>query len=295
MADYNQGGDPAKRGQGSVFPIDAIDAGGGPNRVEALLTPGKFRSRFFFGVPLVSPLDPKAKMTDDDLRDYILRGIAQFEQDIRSTVSPVIRRVRLPFDPNLYYNNIWCEVPWKPVQKVLRLAICSASYQDGPQAADRYPSGNQIYKIPNQWIDMSYAPHGKIFVNPINPAFSAVGFTDQMSSSGATILQFIGIQGWVPAYWTIECEVGFCSPEGNVPIIVNEAIGCQAAILLCDNLIPLFRVSSQSLSLDGQGQSATDDLQKLLKQKRDDLEKRYAQLKKDLKTYTGANFFASNI
>jgi hypothetical protein len=291
MADYTD----VKKGQGSVYPTDAYDAGGGPDRVEPILTPQVLKDRFLFGIPLVNPFNPKEKVTSAMLRDFIKRGIAQVEMDTKTTVSPVLRRVRLPFDPNLYYNNIWCEIPYKPVQKVLKLAIQSASYKDGPQENDRYPAGNQIYQIPNQWIDMSYAPHGKIFVNPINPAFAAVGFTTAAQTSGATILQFIGIQGWVPAYWTVECEVGFCSPEGNVPVYLNEAIGAKATILLLDTLIPMFRVSSQSLSLDGQGQSASDDMQRLLKQKRDDLVEAYKGYRASIKTHIGANMFVSNI
>lgn len=263
MADFTD----VKKPQGSIWPQDAYDAGGGPTRVEPLLSPELLVSRYLFGVPLRSPFDPSKEMTPEMLRDYINRGISKFEMDTKTTVSPVLRRIKLPFDPNLYYNNIWCEIPWKPVTALLKLAIVSASYQDGPTANDRYPGGNQIYQIPNQWVDMSYANHGKIFVNPINPAFAAVGFTQAASSSGATILQFIGIQGWVPAYWMVECQIGLCSSEGNVPIFVNEAVGMAAAIFALDNLIPLFRSSSQSLGIDGLSQSSNDDLNRLLSEK----------------------------
>lgn len=294
MADFS---DPlqVKKGTGSVYPISAIDAAGGPDRIEHMLTPAMLRSRFLFGIPLVSPLDPKQKITDKELRDYIKRAVNQVEMDVKTTISPVLHRVRLPFDPRLYYNNIWCEVAQKPINRLIRFAICSASYVDTPGAGDRYPSGAQIFQIPSQWVDMSYAAQGKIFVNPINPAFTAVGFTEAAASSGATILQFIGIQGWVPAYWTLEVEIGFCSQEGNVPVIVNEAVGAKAAILVLDNLIPLFRISNQSLNIDGQGQSTTDDLQRLLKQKRDDLLVEYKAQTKAMKTYIGATFFASNV
>lgn len=291
MADYTD----AKRTQGSVFPQDAYDAGGSPVRVEPLLDAEYFVSRFLFGIPLVSPFDPTSKITPEMLRDYINRGIGKFELDTKTTVSPVLRRVRLPFDPNLYYNNIWCEVPWKPVQKVLKLAIVSASYQDGPSKDDRYPLGNQIYAIPTQWVDLSYANHGKIFVNPINPAFAAVGFTTQAASSGATILQFIGVQGWVPAYWSIECEVGLCSQEGNVPVFVNEAVGQAAAILILDNLIPLFRSSSQSLGIDGLSQSSSDEMNRLLSEKRRQLAQDYKESINLIKTHYGIKFFASNV
>jgi hypothetical protein len=284
----------AKRPPGSVFPELVYDAAGGIDRIEPVLTPKVLRKRFFFGLPLISPIT-KEKITDADIKDYIKRAVNMFEIDAQVEVAPVIRRHRLPFDPSLYHAHIWCEIPNKPVQKVIRLAICSASYSATPQVNDQYPSGAAIYRIPNEWVDMSYASKGKIFVNPINPAFSAIGTSTAVAASGATILQFIGLQGWVPAYWTMECLHGFCSEDGRVPVIVNEAIGARAGIMLLDNLIPLFRTTSQSLGLDGMSQSVTDQLQQLLKQKRDDLLVVYKETVNRIKTITNSKFFASNV
>lgn len=284
----------AKRPPGSHFPELVYDASGAIDRIEPILTPDVLKDRFFFGIPLISPIT-KEKLSNRQMKDLIKRAVNLFEADAMVEVMPVIRRHRLPFDPNLYHAHIWCEIPNKPVQKVLRLAICSASYSNTAGENDKYPSGAEIYAIPNEWIDMSYAAKGKIFVNPINPAFSAIGTSTSVAASGATILQFIGIQGWVPAYWTVECLHGLCTEDGNVPVLVNEGIGARAGMLLLDNLIPLYRTTSQSLGIDAMSQSVTDQMNQLLKQKRDDLERSYKEIVSRIKAMTNSKFFASNV
>lgn len=286
----------AKKGTGSVLPERAIDASGGIDRVEPVLTGKIFRKRFFFGIPLVSPIT-REKLSDSDLDDYIKRSMNQVELDTKLDIQPVIRRFRLPFDPNLYHQHIHCEIPNKPIQKVIRMAICSASYiyTGEPNESSKYPSGAEIYKIPNEWVEMGNALRGILNVNPISPAFSAVGTSTAVAASGATVLQFIGQQGWVPAYWTVECVNGFCSEDGNIPIILNEIIGQKAAIMLIDNLLPLFRIAGQSLGIDGLSQSVNDLSYQLLQTKRQAYDSEYQSNVKKLKTLTGNNILISNV
>lgn len=287
----------SKKLTGSTYPIGAYDSGNqGVERIEPLLTGKALRKRFLWGIPLVSPMTGE-KLSDSDLKDYVKRAINQLEIDAKTNIFSVNQRFRLPFDPALYNANIWCEVPVKPVQFVHRLAICSASYSNtgDDNVNSPYPTGAEIYKIPNEWIDVSYAQHGKIFVNPINPAFSAIGTTTAIAASGATILTFIGQQGWVPAYWTIEATTGLSDKNGNLPVFINECIGQLAAVLLLDNLIPLYRTANQSLGVDGLQQSVNDLTYQLLTNKRKDLLEQYEKNAKKVKAMYNSSFFVSNI
>lgn len=286
----------SKKGTGSVFPDGVYDASNGQDRVEPFLTPEKFISRFMWGIPLVSPIT-KQKLSEEDIKDYITRGANQLELDAQIDIFPVIRRHRLPFDPNLYYQWIYLEVPNKPIQKVVRAAICSASYLDtGTENENaKYPSGANIYQLPNDWIEMGNARRGILNVIPINPAFTAIGTGDAVGATGAAILAFIGQMGWVPSYWTVECVHGFCSEDGKVPQIINEAIGMAAAIKLLSNLYPLFRVTSQSLSIDGLGQSNSDQLQQLLQAKMQQLQADYQKITNRVKAMVSNKMFSSNV
>ncbi len=286
----------SKKNIGSVWPDRAIAAAPGLIRVEPFLMPNQFKSRYLFGIPLASPIT-KQKMKSSDLKDYIQRAANLFELETRVAIFPIVKRFRLPFDPNMYSQYMYFEVPEKPVQQVIKLGICSASYASTGIANEtsRYPRGHEIYTIPNEWIEMGNASKGIINVNPINPAFSAIGTSASVAASGAAMLQFIGQQGWVPAYWNMEVIIGLGSLEGNVPAVVNEAVGFRAVMLLMDNLIPQFRFASQSLNIDGQGQSVNDSMYSLLQDKRDQAEKQYQNIVNKIKAITSSKIFSSNV
>jgi hypothetical protein len=284
----------SKKLTGSVYPEGAYDAVGGIDRIEPLLTAKLLKTRFLGGIPLEYPIT-KEKIAVSEIKDYIKRAVNLVELESKVLIQPTIRRIKLPFDPNLYLKYIYCEVPHKPIQKVIKMAITSASYKDTAEADKQYPSGAELYVIPNEWVDTSYALHGRLTVNPINPAFSAVNSTDAMAASGASVLMLIGQQGWVPAYWSIEAVFGFCTEDGNVPVFINEIVGTKAAMLILDNLIPAYRTASQSLSMDGMGQSVNDLGYQLLTQKRQTLEATYKGLINQLKGMTGSKFFSSNV
>jgi hypothetical protein len=290
----------AKKPVAAVYPERVIDGTGMYAELEPLISGEVLKRRFLFGIPLVSPLT-KEKLTNADMEDFILRGKARFQTESKAIVETKLLRHRLPFDPNLYNQHIFLEIPMKPIRRVLRLAICSASYTDVTdengvlEATKRFPSGGEIYRIPPEWIDTSNATRGYLNVNPLSPAFTAIGTASAVGAAGATILQFIGQQGWVPAYWTVECETGLSCENGTVPVIVNEAIGAAAAIYACDILLPLFRTASQSMSIDGLSQSVNDRMIELLQDKRNTLEARYSTIIKHLKTMFGNNLISSNV
>jgi len=286
----------SKKSIGATWPEKAIAAAPGLSRVEPFMTPKKFQKRFLFGIPLTAPLT-KEKLELDDMKDYIQRAANLFELETKVSVFPIVKRFRLPFDPNMYSQFIYLECPEKPIQQVKNLSITSASYTETQEANQnaRYPRGHEIYTIPTEWVEMGNASRGIINVNPINPAFSAIGTNSAVAASGSTIMQFIGQQGWVPAYWNLEVIIGLGSMEGTVPSIVNEAIGAKAVMLLMDNLIPQYRIVSQSLSIDGLGQSVSDQLYQLLQDKRDQAEKHFKEITNKIKMVTSSKFFSGNV
>ena len=63
---------------------------------------------------------------------------------------------------------------------------------------------------------------------------------------------------WVPSYWEIEYVTGVCAKEGFVPMVVNELIGCIAAIDILGNLGQQNLNTSVSVSHDGISQSSSN-------------------------------------
>jgi hypothetical protein len=297
---FDNPNNPAKKPTGAVYPERAIDGTGIYAELEPLLDGKTFARRFLFGIPLISPLT-KEKLGPDDMEDLVKRALGKFQTDSKALVQTKVLRHRLPFDPNLYNQHIFCELPFKPVRRILRLAICSSSYtaqfddQGNPLGDAKFPTGGNIYTIPNEWIEMGNAVRGYINVNPLSPAFTALGTAQATGAAGATILQFIGQQGWVPAYWTCEAETGLMCEDGSVPVIVNEAIGSMAAIYAIEMLLPLFRYASQSMAIDGLSQSLSHQMINILQMKLEYLTTRYKEIIKQLKTMFGNNLFSSNV
>jgi len=243
---------------------------------------------------MISPIT-KEKMSEQMLADYIKRGICLFEADAQVTVTATLQRTKQPFDPALYDQFCYIEVPFKPIQKMIKLSITSANYRGTRGEHDQYPSGGDIFEIPMEWVEVSNANRGRINVIPMQSAFSAIGITTSAPASGAAILLILGMKNWMPAYWLVEFLAGFCSEDGSVPVIVNEAIGAKAAILALNNLIPLFYIASQSLGIDSMSQSVSNNMYMLLTQKREALEKDYATSLKRIKTIAGNTLFSSHI
>jgi hypothetical protein len=404
----------SKKPTGATFPERTIDGTGFYDECEPLIDGATMARSYLFGIPLISPLT-KEKLTQADLENFIKRGIGRFQMEAKATVATRIVRHRMPFDPALYSQYIALEIPFKPIRRVTRVAICSASYAgqvdwgkddidifyedsiewhrrfenawhretpygigaivtwngknyssaiganatnqpdispaawtevewDGHWSAastyqigaivkygdhkyvsqmvgntnnvpiatpqwwqiakkhhrhdERFPSGSELYNMPLEWIEMGNATRGLLNVVPLGVIFSGggLGFEAQAGSlTGSALLQVIGAHGWLPAFWTVECETGLSDEEGMVPVIVNEAIGSAAALYAIDLLLPLFRVASQSMSVDSLSQSVTDRMIELLQDKRETLEKRYNLIIKHLKTMFGNNFFTSNV
>jgi hypothetical protein len=284
----------AKRGLGSVHPEKIFDSSPGLTRVEPLLTAEVFKARFLFGIPLRSPLT-KEEYTLEMMSDFITRACAIVEMDTKTFITAVAHRQRHPFVYENYKQFIYLDIPVKPIQKVVQLAICSASYQDTPNENDVYPNGGVIYLVPPEWIEMAQATRGILNVNPLTPAFTAIGSTAVAPTAAAGILQVLGIGGSVPGYWNIACIVGWCSENGNIPVLLNEVIGAKAAILLINNLLALFPHTSQSLNIDGLGQSTSNMLYQILQIRLQALMQEYDKNIKMIKDVTANHIMMSNI
>jgi hypothetical protein len=400
---------------GAIFPERAIDGTGIYDELEPLIDGETMARSYLFGIPLVSPIT-KERLGPKDLNNFVKRGMARFQLEVKAQVQTKLVRHRMPFDPELYKQYIALEIPFKPIRRVTRVAICSASYAGqidwGPddvqyqlptddsltyfpiqnnwqgqtayglgaivtwngfsysslQGANannqpdtspawwsvaqwdgdwspvttygvgaivtylaqkyvsqlpsnignlpnsspqfwsvatvkspidpRFPSGAEIYNLPLEWLEMGNATRGLLNVVPLGIIFSGggLGFEAQAGSlTGSALLQVIGAQGWLPAFWTVECETGLMDAEGQVPVIVNEAIGIASALYAIDVLLPLFRVASQSMSVDNLSQSVQDRIIDIMERKQETLEKRYSMIVKHLKTMFGNNFFTSNV
>jgi len=281
MSGYNSGDySRSKPSDASAWPVRAVNTGFGIERTEKLLTPAKLRSRFFRGLPLVSPLTNEP-ITNAELKDDITQALNSFELESGLTVTPAQHKWRLEFDAGLYKEYLYLECPTKPILSIERLAIESSDQSVDPVTGQK--GTPLIYQIPPEWIEAGNFHRGRINVIPLTPAFGATVVAHSTGdASGVAFLNVFGSQNYLPAFWTVAATCGL-SEDGNVPISVNRAIGLKASIMTLQNLIPQNQYTSYSLAIDGVSQNQQNQAAALYTQTLERRQEEYDRLLSDIK------------
>ena len=263
-----------------IYPVRANETSKNFKRCEPLLTETLLVERFLFGIPLVSPIT-KQKITKKQLKDHIVRAINEVETDFRIDIMPVEYNEHLPFDRSEYDAWIRIALPQKPVSTILEMAIKTADDQN-------------IYTIPPEWIDTVNLVRGVINVVPLNSALGQSTITGGGQAFGGSIfITAFGGFPWVPALWFISYITGF--EEGQVPVIVNEAIGIYAAVELLSSLQAQYSQQSASLSYDGISQATSSPGPKRYQDRIDFLQAKLKKIEGKLKMKYGHRIFSNNV
>lgn len=276
MADFKQ----SKNYGTALYPVHCDESSGLIRRSEAILTPELLRSRFLKGIPLTFPNGDT--FSDADLKDKIMLAINETELLLNMTVTREKFREKTPFDKSLYDAFIHIKAEHGPLLTIEHLQITTA---------DR----NNIFEIPPAWIETSNFAKRLINVIPLLAAFGVNSVQGSVSNAGIAFLTIIGGLGWVPAYWEISYTAGMSFKEGQVPVVVNELIGCIAAIDALSLIAPSNIYNSQSLSQDGISQSSSGPGPRLYELRISELEDKKNKLISKLKGIFSGKFFIGNI
>lgn len=280
MADYTN----SKKNAGSVYPENAIDTA--RQQAEPLITPELLRQRFLFGIPMVSalkdPLTGKSQvMTDDMLYDYIESAANQAELELKIDIFPVKRREKQPFDLNLYNSFGYFQLTHRPCTSVDKLSVTPSNELD-------------VYVVPNDWVEGAFLHRGQVNIVPLTVAFVQGTYIPQQSAGGAAFLQILGNKAWIPAWWQIEYTSGFL--DGMLPRVVNDYIGCTAAIDILSSLAVTYaRSNSHSLGIDGLSQSVSTPGPQIFQIRLGELEEKRKRIEKKLKAIFGFKIFSGTL
>lgn len=234
MADFT---DSKIRSQ-KAYPVEAKETSGLMTRVESILTPELLKSRYLHGIKLDD-------YTDDELKQEIMLAMNEIEALSGLTLTKVKFSERVPYDYNLYKNFLHYKLNHKPVLSVDSFAVESSN-------------GQNIYKLPPDWIEMGNAHKGQINLLPILTVFGTSGTLATSTPDGALIfLQSLTNYKWLPAFWTVEYTAGVCKEDGKLPVIVNDLVGLTAAMEVLSAKQNLITYNSQSLGQDGISQSSS--------------------------------------
>lgn len=269
---------------GAQFPDNAVDSAW--NRLEPLITAEKLRSQFLFGIPLVSALrDPITKkadvLTDDILKDIIVRSLELAEVETGIDIMPLKRRDKLPFDRFEYESFGYLRIPHRPISTVDSLDIVPAD-------------GNTVYKVPLEWVETAYLQWGQINIVPLTIATGTGGFVPVNTAGGAVFLSIFANMPWMPAFWQVEYTTGYL--DGKLPRHINELIGTIAAMEVLGLLGATYaRVTSSSLGIDSLSQSVSGPGPQLFAVRIQELADKKKELIKKIKTNAGIKIFSGNV
>lgn len=241
----NGSGRPAKV-QRNFWPPNGLEASW--TRLQPLLTPAQLLAFHLFGIPLVSaepnPITGERQVIPpEQLGAYIERAVELAEAETGLTIMSTEVTESISFDRNSFESHGYFQLARRPVWGVERLTI-------------RTPNAEDLYSIPTDWITYGGMFRGRINLVPLTLAFASTAITPGVANgaAGAAFLASIGSLIFVPCYWGIDYFAGW--PDGMVPMLVNELLGCICAMEILSMLGATYaRVTSASVSVDGLGQS----------------------------------------
>lgn len=269
----------AKVDNTAAYPVHAAQASGILTRCEPMLDVLLFKRQYLIGIPLVMPNGDK--YADEDLKIKLNWAMNEAELLIGSTITREAFTHKVPFDYSLYKSYIHVRSEKGPIISLEQLAIVSAD-------------NNNIFTIPPTWIETTNFAKRLINVIPLLAAYGVNQVAGAVGNAGIAFLTVMDGLNWVPAYWQIQYTAGLATNEGQVPVPVNELIGCIAAISLLSEIASTNKYNSQSQTQDGISQSASGPGPNVYNRRIEDLEKKRDRLVSKLKPIFVNRFLVDN-
>ena len=299
----------------------------GFTKVEGWLTPERLKNEFLFGIPMVSILTGQI-MTDETIKNIIRRAAADVELKCKIDIFPVQRIKREDFDRVKYLQG-WnqLQMPFGNISSIQEVSIRannSLTVQGGvsnvqfrnnelngkphleqtlPQGEAREAftpeqemsqvEGSVLYSVPLEWIDMSMAAKGLLHFVPLQTTFSSYGVVGPSAGAAAPLFAIFSQLQWIPSFWFIRYTCGF--DENSIPAPINELIGHMAAMELLSMLGPMYRHTSQSISIDGASQSVSGPGYQIYALRYEQLKEKVADGIDLVKSRFGKKIFMSHI
>jgi hypothetical protein len=264
----------------AVYPVHAQQTSSLLTRCEPMLDQEKFRRLFLKGINLTMPNGDV--YTPEDITEKLNWAMNEAELLLNLTITRESFKHKVPFDYALYKAYIHVRSEKGPIISLEQLAIVSAD-------------NNNIFNIPPTWIETSNFAKRLINVIPLLAAYGVNQVAGAVGNAGIAFLTVMDGLNWVPAYWQIQYTAGLSTAEGQMPVPVNELIGCIAAISILSEIAPTNRFNSQSQSQDGISQSSSGPGVNIYNRRIEDLEKKRDKLVSKLKAIFSNRFLIDNI
>lgn len=283
MSDITGGNDnPVIQGAATPMFLGTMEPGFKEERVGPILTVERFRNEYLWGIPKKAILTGE-ELTDDILKQFILKGIGDLEMAVRIAVNPVKIEDRFDFeraDDLMFSTRRMTRWPILSVEKLRAL---------WPGRNETLPGQSQEIDYPTSWVTLQ----GDMGLVRIIPNSGTVVNADVsfLASSAYRTAVLGGLKTW-PNMWRITYIAGLNFDQ--IPSTVNDCIGVMAALKLLSMLGPvLFPFNSQSVGIDGMSQSMATPGPMWLQQRMAELAQERDRLVQLLKNYYGTDLYFS--
>lgn len=217
------------------FPFNATDSSAFCKN-ESMLTVEDLKVRYLFGVDLT---DEKGnELPKETLQHFINSSISYLEHKLDIIITP--RKFTESYDYRQidYTMHNFIQLKKRPAIEVTLIKA-------------KFPNNRDLVKYPEEWYVLE-KESAQIQLSPVEGTFNGLVITN----GGSYVPLIFGTRDYWPHLFEVQYSAGFCADQ--IPVIINEMVGLQAAISIFEILGDLVLgpgVAGESVNVDGAGVS----------------------------------------
>jgi len=212
------------------FPPNSVSAAGF-TRSESIVTPDELKNRYFWGVDLTDksgkPVPPEV------LQHQINAAVSYIEHKLDIIIAPTTIVDNHDMRTVDYQEFNFLSLKKRPVSEVKKMRAM-------------FPNNRTLIEFPKEWFVLE-KEGGQLQLAPVEGTFNGLIIT----SGGSYVPLLYGTKDSWPHMFEVTYVAGFC--DDQLPVIINEMIGLQAAIsmfmILRDTIFG--PIAGENTSIDG--------------------------------------------
>jgi hypothetical protein len=213
------------------FPFNATgESAFGKN--ESLLTVKDLKIRYLFGVDLTD--EQGNEIPQETLQHFIDSAVSYMEHKLDIIITP------RTFEENYDYRQVdYTAFNFLQLKKRPAIEVTEIKAQ--------FPNNRDLVNYPEEWFVLE-KESAQIQLSPVEGTFNGLIVTQ----GGSYVPLLFGTRDYWPHLFKVTYRAGFC--DDQIPVIINEMIGLQAAISIFEILGDLVLgpgVAGESVNIDG--------------------------------------------
>lgn len=215
------------------FPPNSVSTAGF-SRAEAMLTPEQLKARYMFGIDLT---DANGNAIPDEVyQHHINAAVSYIEHKLDIIIFPTRIVDKHDYRSIDYQEFNFLQLKKRPIMDVNTLKA-------------KFPNNRELVDFPKQWFVIEKEA-AQVQLAPVEGTFNSLVITQ----GGSYIPLIFGSKDHWPHMFEVDYTAGFCNDQ--IPVILNELIGLQAAISMFEivgDIVLGTPIASENVNMDGAG------------------------------------------